>query len=71
MDQTATVIIFRESFLSKNSEAMKKFFAAYNKSVERINSNPENTKIYGFKMRLPADIKDSYRVPYKYRQASA
>jgi NitT/TauT family transport system substrate-binding protein len=34
MDTTATVIIFKESFLSKNSAAMKKFFKAYNKSVE-------------------------------------
>ena len=64
MDTTATIIIFRKSFLSKNSEAMKKFFAAYNKSVERINSNPEKYKdIMVSKMRLPADIKDSYRVP--------
>jgi NitT/TauT family transport system substrate-binding protein len=43
---------------------MKKFFAAYNKSVERINSNPEKYKdIMVSKMRLPADIKNSYRVP--------
>lgn len=64
MDTTATVIIFRESFLSKNSEAMKKFFAAYNKSVERINSSPEKYKdLMVQKMRLPADIKDSYKVP--------
>lgn len=64
MDTTATVIIFRESFLSKNSDAMKKFFAAYNKSVQRINSSPEKYKdLMVQKMRLPADIKDSYKVP--------
>jgi len=64
MNTTATVIIFRESFLSKNSESMKKFFAAYNKSVERINSTPDKYKnLMVEKMRLPADIKDSYRVP--------
>jgi NitT/TauT family transport system substrate-binding protein len=64
MDTTATVIIFRESFLSKNSDSMKKFFAAYNKSVESINSSPEKYKnLMVEKMRLPADIKDSFRVP--------
>ena len=64
MDTTATVIIFRESFLSKNSDAMKKFFAAYNKSVQRINSSPEKYKdLMVQKMRLPADIKDSFKVP--------
>lgn len=64
MDTTATVIIFKESFLVKNSKSMEKFFRAYNKSVERINSNPEKYKdLMVSKMRLPADIKDSYRVP--------
>jgi len=64
MDTTATVIIFKESFLSKNNEAMKKFFSAYDKSVERINSSPERYKdLMVQKMRLPADIKNTYKVP--------
>lgn len=64
LDTTATVIIFKDSFLSKNGPAMEKFFKAYNRGVERINSSPDKYKgIMVSKLRLPADIKDTYKVP--------
>jgi NitT/TauT family transport system substrate-binding protein len=64
LDTTATVIMFKNDFIKKNSTLMKKFISAYNSSVRTINSNPEKFKnLMVSKLRLPADIKDSYKVP--------
>ncbi|HOP62813.1 MAG TPA: MetQ/NlpA family ABC transporter substrate-binding protein [Spirochaetota bacterium] len=64
LNTTATVIIFKESFLSENSEAMKKFIRAYNRSVDRINKNPDVYKeLMMAKIRFPKDLKDTYKIP--------
>lgn len=64
LDTTATVIMFRESFLNSNRESMKKFIAAYNKSVIMINSEPSRFReLMVTKTRVPEDIKDTFKVP--------
>jgi len=64
LDTTATVIMFKTSFLEKNNPLIDKFIRAYNGSVRKINSSPENFKdIMTTKLRLPADIKNSFKVP--------
>ena len=43
---------------------MEKFIKAYNKSVVMINSSPDKFKdLMVSRLRLPADIKDSYKAP--------
>ncbi|HNX23029.1 MAG TPA: MetQ/NlpA family ABC transporter substrate-binding protein [Spirochaetota bacterium] len=64
LDTTATVIMFKNDFLKDNNQQMKKFIAAYNSSVRTINRNPEKFKdVMVGKLRLPADIKESYDSP--------
>lgn len=64
LDTTATVIMFKNDFLKENNPQMEKFINAYNTSVKTINSNPEKFKdLMVSKLRLPADIRDSYKAP--------
>jgi len=64
LDTTATVIMFKNDFIKDNNPLMEKFITAYNNSVKTINSNPEKFKdVMVTKLRLPADIKDSYKAP--------
>lgn len=64
LDTTATVIMFKNDFLKKNNPQIEKFLKAYNNSVRTINSNPEKFKnVMVSKLRLPADIEDSYKAP--------
>lgn len=64
LDTTATVIMFKNDFLKENNPQMEKFINAYNNSVKTINSNPEKFKdLMVSKLRLPADIRDSYKAP--------
>ncbi len=64
LDTTATVIMFKNDFLKNNETQIQQFISAYNKSVRTINSNSEKFKnIMTAKLRLPADIKDSYKAP--------
>jgi NitT/TauT family transport system substrate-binding protein len=64
LDTTATVIMFKNDFLNENNTQMEKFITAYNNSVKAINSNPEKFKdLMVSKLRLPADIRDSYKAP--------
>ena len=64
LDTTATIIMFKNDFLKQSSPRMEKFLTAYNNSVKTINSNPEKFKdVMVSKLRLPADIKDSYKAP--------
>ncbi len=64
LNTTATVIMFRNDFLENNRMLMKKFIKAYNGSVRKINSSPEKFKnIMTTKLRLPADIKDTFKTP--------
>jgi len=69
LDTTATVIMFKKDFLDNNGALMKKFLAAYNSSVHQINLSPEKFKsIMMTRLRLPADIKDSFKTP-EFREA--
>lgn len=64
LDTTATIIMFKTGFLENNVKLTEKFITAYNKSVKNINSNPNRFKdLMTAKLRLPADIKDSFKVP--------
>lgn len=64
LDTTATIIMFKNYFLKQSNPRMEKFLTAYNNSVKTINSNPEKFKdVMVSKLRLPVDIKDSYKAP--------
>jgi len=64
LDTTATIIMFKNDFLKDNEKLTEKFITAYNKSVQSINSNPDRFKdLMTAKLRLPADVKDSFKVP--------
>ena len=64
LEATAAGIIFKNAFLGENKSFMGKFIASYNKSVKAINSTPEKYKeIMVVKLLLPADIKDSFKIP--------
>lgn len=64
LNTTATVIMFKNDFLKSSDAKVTEFITAYNNSVRNINSNPEKFKdVMVAKLRLPADIKDSYKAP--------
>jgi NitT/TauT family transport system substrate-binding protein len=64
LDTTATIIMFKSDFLKDNEKLTEKFITAYNKSVRTINSNPEKFKdLMTARLRIPGDIKDSFKVP--------
>ena len=56
--------MFKDEFVKENRNAIAKFITAYNKSVKKINTNPGQYKdLMTSRLRLPADIKDTFRVP--------
>lgn len=64
LDVTATVISFRGDFLENNPSFVKSFTAAYNKSVNMINSNPEKYReLLVSRLRLPEELKESFPMP--------
>ncbi len=64
LDTTATIIMFKNDFLKDNEKLTEKFITAYNRSVQTINSNPDRFKdLMVSKLRLPADVKDTFKVP--------
>ena len=69
LDAMATVIIFKSAFLEENKSAIKKFISSYNKSVKIVNSFPEKYReIMVTKLRLPSDIKETFKIPH-FREA--
>jgi len=64
LDTTATVIMFKNDFLKENNPLITRFISAYDRSVKNINMNSEKYKdVMTGKLRLPSDIKDSYKAP--------
>ncbi len=59
-----TVIVFKRDFINSNPEDVKKFLAAYDEAVERINSNPEKYREKFIEIaRVPKPLAESYKMP--------
>lgn len=64
LGETQTVIVFSNKFAKSNPEAVKRFLVAVNKANELIASDPDSVRsIMVEKNRLPAHLKDTFRVP--------
>lgn len=58
----AGVLIFSKRFLDNRLEDMKKFYRAYTKAAEKINSNPDAYRQYLVEeASFPVEVKDAYR----------
>jgi NitT/TauT family transport system substrate-binding protein len=59
-----TVIIFRTDVLDKKKTAVQKFFRAYDRAVNSINTSPKKFRpLFLEKGRIPAFMADNYPIP--------
>jgi NitT/TauT family transport system substrate-binding protein len=59
-----TVIVFKRDLINSNPEDVKKFLAAYDEAVEKINSNPTKYREKFIEIaRVPKPLAESYKMP--------
>ena len=59
-----TVIVFRTQVLTERKEAVARFFKAYSRAVEAINTDPEQYRtLFVEKGRIPPFLADKYTIP--------
>ncbi len=59
-----TVIVFKRDFIKSHPEEVKKFLAAYDEAVERINTNPAKYRQKFIEIaRVPKPLAESYKMP--------
>ncbi|MBO8182397.1 MAG: ABC transporter substrate-binding protein [Archaeoglobus sp.] len=64
-----TVIVFKGDFIKSNPDEVKKFLAAYDEVVERINSDPVKYRQKFIEIaRVPKPLAESYKMP-KYPES--
>lgn len=68
---SASVIVFSEKALKEKSEAVKRFFVAYNRAVNDIRMNPDGFfDLLNTEGKVPAEAKNLYKnVPPSFAQA--
>ncbi|WP_028583831.1 MetQ/NlpA family ABC transporter substrate-binding protein [Desulfogranum mediterraneum] len=65
-----TVMVFRKEVLAQRSEDVARFFRAYTRAVELINSNPEQYRpLFVEKGRIPPQLAPDYPIPHYPRPA--
>ncbi len=64
IDLSQTVLMFDQSFLTKNAVSVKSFLAAVNEAASLINEHPESVREVMVKyVRLPEPMKQTFPVP--------